>query len=88
MLIIVMIIVMVIVMVIVVMIDCRGFDVGFRGGCHGDGGGRRSDGGHGYFGRSQGWEFAHSLITHSLICSFRSNQMSDRERMAQVPHDK
>ena len=41
MLIIVMIIVMVIVMVIVVMIDCRGFNVCFRGGCHGDGGGRR-----------------------------------------------
>ena len=24
----------------------------------------------------QGWEFAHSLIAHSLILSFRSNQMS------------
>ena len=25
----------------------------------------------------QGWEFAHSLIAHSLICSFCSNQMSN-----------
>ena len=28
---------------------------------------------------SQGWEFAHSLIAHSLICSFRSNQLIDCE---------
>ena len=41
----------------------------------------------------QGWEFAHSLITHSLIAhllilSFRSNQMSDCERFAQIAQDK
>ena len=34
----------------------------------------------------QGWEFAHLLIAHSLICSFRSNQMSDCERFAQITH--
>ena len=32
---------------------------------------------------NQGWEFA-----HSLICSFRSNQMSDCERFAQIAQDK
>ena len=32
--------------------------------------------------------FAHSLITHLLICSFRSNQMSDCERFAQIVQDK
>ena len=26
---------------------------------------------------TQGWEFAHSLIAHLLIHSFRSNQMRD-----------
>ena len=31
----------------------------------------------------QGWEFA-----HSLICSVRSNKMSDCEQIAQVAHDK
>ena len=41
----------------------------------------------------QGWEFAHSLmdhslIAHSLICSFRSNQMSDCELFAQIAQDK
>ena len=47
----------------------------------------------------QGWEFAHSLIDHSLIllksiewlwaiCSDRSRQMSDCERIAQVVQDK
>ena len=34
----------------------------------------------------QGWEIAHSLIAHSLICSFA--QMSDRERFAQVAQRK
>ena len=45
----------------------------------------------------QGWEFAHSLIAHSLtslksnellwaIRSDRSGQMSDYERIAQVAH--
>ena len=29
----------------------------------------------------QGWEFAHSLIAHSLICSNRSDQMSDWLRL-------
>ena len=32
----------------------------------------------------QGWEFAHLLITHSLICSFCSNQMSDHEQIDQI----
>ena len=41
----------------------------------------------------QGWEFAHSLINHSLIAhllilSFPSNQMSDCERFAQIAQDK
>ena len=36
----------------------------------------------------QGWKFAHSHIAHSLICSFRSRQMSDCERFAQVAQDK
>ena len=36
----------------------------------------------------QGWEFAHSLIAHLLISSFRSNQMSDCERFAQIAQDK
>ena len=44
----------------------------------------------------QGCEFAHSLITHSLICSFAhslicsfcSNQMSNCERFAQIAQDK
>ena len=39
----------------------------------------------------QGWEFAHSLIAHSLtslICSHRSNQMSYCERFAQIARDK
>ena len=37
----------------------------------------------------QGWEFAHSLTAHSLICSDRSNQqMSDCERFAQIAQDK
>ena len=47
----------------------------------------------------QGWEFAHSLIAHSLIllksierlweiCSDRSRQMSDCERIAQVSQGK
>ena len=36
----------------------------------------------------QGWEFAHSLIAHSLIRSFRSNQMRDCERFAQIAQDK
>ena len=36
----------------------------------------------------QGWEFANSLIAHSLICSFCSNQMSDCERFAQITQDK
>ena len=38
--------------------------------------------------KSQGWEFAYSLIAHLLIrsfCSFCSNQISDSERFA---HDK
>ena len=39
---------------------------------------------------NQGWEFAHSLILLKsneqlwAICSDRSRQMSDRERIAQV----
>ena len=37
---------------------------------------------------SQGWEFAHSLIAHLLICSFCSNQMSDCERFALIAQDK
>ena len=37
---------------------------------------------------TQGWEFAHSLIAHSLILSFRSNQMSDCEQFAQIAQDK
>ena len=36
----------------------------------------------------QGWEFAHSLIAHSLICSFRTNQMSDCEQITQVAQRK
>ena len=36
----------------------------------------------------QAWEFAHSLITHLLICSFLSNQLSDCERFAQIAQDK
>ena len=36
----------------------------------------------------QGLEFAHSLIAHLLIHSFRSNQMSDCERFAQITQDK
>ena len=36
----------------------------------------------------QGWEFAHSLIAHLLIRSFRSNQMSNWERFAQIAQDK
>ena len=32
---------------------------------------------------NQGWEFS-----HSLICSFRSNQMSNCERFAQIAQDK
>ena len=36
----------------------------------------------------QGWEFAHSLIAHLLICSLPSNQMSDCERFAQITQDK
>ena len=38
--------------------------------------------------KKQGWEFAHLLIAHSLIRSFRSNQMSDCERFAQIAQDK
>ena len=36
----------------------------------------------------QGWKFAHLLITHLLIHSFRSNQMSDCERFTQMAQDK
>ena len=36
------------------------------------------------FCKMQGREFAHSLIAHSLICSFRSNQMSNCKRFAQI----
>ena len=36
----------------------------------------------------QGWKFAHSLIAHSLIRSFCSNQMSDCERFTQIAQDK
>ena len=36
----------------------------------------------------QGWELAHALIAHSLICSDRSDQMSDCERFAQIAQDK
>ena len=41
----------------------------------------------------QGWKFAHLLIAllliaHSLICSFRSNQMSNCEGFAQIARDK
>ena len=32
--------------------------------------------------------FAHPLIAHSLICSFRSNQVSDCEPFAQIAQDK
>ena len=39
-------------------------------------------------GLRQGWEFTHSLIAHSLICSFFSNQMSDCERFPQIAQDK
>ena len=50
-------------------------------------------------GGKQGWEFAHSLIAHLLIslksnerlwtiCSDRSRQMSNHERIAQVAQDK
>ena len=35
----------------------------------------------------QGWEFAHSLITHLLTCSDRSNQMSQCERFSQIAQD-
>ena len=38
--------------------------------------------------KSQGWEFAHSLIAPSLICSFCSNQMSDCGRFAPIAQDK
>ena len=37
---------------------------------------------------SQGWELARSLIAHSLIPSFCSNQMSDCEPFAQIAQDK
>ena len=37
---------------------------------------------------NQGWEFAHLLITHLLIRSFCSNQMSDYERFTQIAQDK
>ena len=40
------------------------------------------------FKKWQGWEFAHSLIAHSLIRSFRSNQMSDCEQFARIAQDK
>ena len=36
----------------------------------------------------QGWEFAHSLIAHSLIWSDRSFVMSDCEQFAQIAQDK
>ena len=36
----------------------------------------------------QGWEFIHSLIAHSLICSNRSEQMSECERFVKVTQDK
>ena len=32
--------------------------------------------------------FAHRSFAHSLICSFRSNQMSDCEQFAQIAQDK
>ena len=32
--------------------------------------------------------FAHRSFAHSLICSFRSNQMSDCERFAHIAQDK
>ena len=38
--------------------------------------------------KHQGWEFAHLLNAHLLICSFCSNQMSDCERFAQITEDK
>ena len=37
---------------------------------------------------NQGWEFAHLLIVHSLIHSFRSNQMSDCEGFPQIAQNK
>ena len=39
---------------------------------------------------AQGWEFAHSLIAHSLIRSFTHfvYQISDCERFAQIAQDK
>ena len=36
----------------------------------------------------QGWEFAHLLLAHLLIRSFRLNQMSDCELFAQIAQDK
>ena len=36
----------------------------------------------------QGWELTHSLIAHSRICSNYSEQMSDRERFAQIAQNK
>ena len=36
----------------------------------------------------QGWKFAHLLIAYSLICSFRSNRLSNCERFAQIAQDK
>ena len=41
-----------------------------------------------FISNTQGWEFAHLLITHLLIRSFRSNQMNDCERFAQIAQDK
>ena len=38
--------------------------------------------------KNQNWEFAHSLIAHSLICTDRSRQMSDCEQIAQVANIK
>ena len=38
--------------------------------------------------KNQGWEFAHLLIAHLLICSFHSNKMSKCERFAQIAQDK
>ena len=36
----------------------------------------------------QGWEFAHSLIPHLLICSDCSDQMSNCEQFTQIAQDK
>ena len=41
-----------------------------------------------FISNTQGWEFAHLLITHLLIRSFRSNQMSNYERFTQIAQDK